>query len=1154
MMDLRELWSIKGLFFSIDEQEAPAGMCARVTVPSHRTSWESAAMVEIAGRIGLHLTDLPLPIFDHLFIFDQLDSAPTRGRPNLHLVIGYESEYLARVLGKRSEPLLTVRNELQEESGILYVSQDENQSLLVITGTSPKMTLHAARSLVTDHFVDVYSKGESLLFIPKEMNVLPQPSLQQGVKPLECYSLHTLFTTEGLYQQIEGEIHPTLDVSMRIRNSHLNLTIANVEMAASLAQSAGYVCFPLTTCMNEENGQRFLICWEAEEATNGQIEWEINEVEGKPALRIRAHPNQIVKEVREIINEYFSTNGMERDTWIQRFSALKSLNRDIYARAQLGMRAFTESRVRKVNHLIVPDNLSKPSEFWNRYLTEKGSQDFPFVLSVEEEKPIWTVHWEDSGELADIESYLLHTLPQFDSLGILNKNFSIEITTSVSGDSFIKWSVHFKRVLKEGWGIESDFIHRDANKSGLHWAMKEVLPFLKQENNLHTIEIQARAFQPKKKHLDLVHRFLQEMYPFDAILSEELSLPLERINLTLNDEPSAPMFQVIARGKQGSVLASFKWDGWAESCPYMMSQPGYGNVMIPFAGCRIYQKGAKEILASQSFKTNPYRFWLWYQGFVLPELVKQIGSHKGIPKFSRLECHVEMDALDIKIPHIEEVSSVLEALHEDIYFFTLHALHEHGKQAGDPGWDAPGAILPFMHKKCGMKPKAEIALYTMVTEPKAEIVYESGERKTIRMFPQETMNHVRITKLTKCRNELTFLFSGFDNHQLEKECGEWLASSEPGLNYTAGCVERLKEKSLDHDVFVNEDVEKWLQINKKKMHGKAFPIDFSFNGQWIWLVELYAKGITGETLSSFQKHCLYKPTFFLNARHHANEVSSTNAALQLIEKYAGRNELLKRINLVIVPLENVDGAALHAKMAAEHPFWKLHAARYNACGIEYAKYRFKPDAPFGEARVYPFVWQRWAPDVVLDDHGVPSHEWIQPFSGYNSPPRFPVSYWIPSSRMYTIWRELKEASPRQRDAYDSLRSFLTKRLEEDKRVANDNTMWLNTYRRWGNNFDDIRFPVELSHGSIAYTRESKANIDSHDLVERFSQWVTADLMTEVNDETVYDKELAACKHAHHVVHQAIIDWMKERKLNIQLRREHLENGTIRIGLERVRPL
>jgi hypothetical protein len=33
-------------------------------------------------------------------------------------------------------------------------------------------------------------------------------------------------------------------------------------------------------------------------------------------------------------------------------------------------------------------------------------------------------------------------------------------------------------------------------------------------------------------------------------------------------------------------------------------------------------------------------------------------------------------------------------------------------------------------------------------------------------------------------------------------------------------------------------------------------------------------------------------------------------------------------------------------------------------------------------------------DAMVDNHGVPSHEWCQPFAGYNSPPRFQVSYHV----------------------------------------------------------------------------------------------------------------------------------------------------------------
>ena len=48
------------------------------------------------------------------------------------------------------------------------------------------------------------------------------------------------------------------------------------------------------------------------------------------------------------------------------------------------------------------------------------------------------------------------------------------------------------------------------------------------------------------------------------------------------------------------------------------------------------------------------------------------------------------------------------------------------------------------------------------------------------------------------------------------------------------------------------------------------------------------------------------------------------------------------------------------------------------------------------------------PLLVLDAHGVPSHEWDQPFSGY-APGRF-RSYWIPRALVYAILPFVDEPS------------------------------------------------------------------------------------------------------------------------------------------------
>src|SRR5690606_23367303 len=118
-------------------------------------------------------------------------------------------------------------------------------------------------------------------------------------------------------------------------------------------------------------------------------------------------------------------------------------------------------------------------------------------------------------------------------------------------------------------------------------------------------------------------------------------------------------------------------------------------------------------------------------------------------------------------------------------------------------------------------------------------------------------------------------------------------------------------------------------------------------------------------------------------------------------------EIMNHINLVIIPCANPDGVELHHLMTKDNPEWKHHAARYNAVGLEFTDVRYK-ESVFGEANVVPKIMNRWAPDIVIDDHGIPSHEWTQPFAGYHIPPRFNMSFWIPNSFIYGIAQKLDE--------------------------------------------------------------------------------------------------------------------------------------------------
>ena len=184
-------------------------------------------------------------------------------------------------------------------------------------------------------------------------------------------------------------------------------------------------------------------------------------------------------------------------------------------------------------------------------------------------------------------------------------------------------------------------------------------------------------------------------------------------------------------------------------------------------------------------------------------------------------------------------------------------------------------------------------------------------------------------------------------------------------------------------------------------HLRAWQAGTSWQGRGIWALEAVLAG--GGGLVSVARTRLLKPTLLMNARHHANEVSSTNAALRLAWELAATSRgraALKRVNVAIVPLENADGVATLEELLPGCEGHKLHAARYNALGVEWYADYFLEQPRFPEARVKPLLWRRWLPLLVLDAHGVPSHEWDQPFSGY-APGRF-RAYWIPRAFIYAI--------------------------------------------------------------------------------------------------------------------------------------------------------
>ena len=105
---------------------------------------------------------------------------------------------------------------------------------------------------------------------------------------------------------------------------------------------------------------------------------------------------------------------------------------------------------------------------------------------------------------------------------------------------------------------------------------------------------------------------------------------------------------------------------------------------------------------------------------------------------------------------------------------------------------------------------------------------------------------------------------------------------------------------------IHEEVNMWL---KEQTRYKVVYPAHSYNGHAIPVIECYEP--TGELFESTLKMTLMKKTIFIEAGHHANEISSIPAILELVDSLALQfKDIYKEMNVVVIPLANPDGYKL----------------------------------------------------------------------------------------------------------------------------------------------------------------------------------------------------------------------------------------------------
>ncbi len=760
-----------------------------------------------------------------------------------------------------------------------------------------------------------------------------------------------------------------------------------------------------------------------------------------------------------------------------------------------------------------------------------------------------------------------------------------------------------------------------AYKQGFLWLTEQVIQELKGKG-IRAIRIKVASCQPdlskKYKFYTVPSRWLHELYPADEIFLRDLGIAKDAFHLELVDD-AKDIYSLEALDGSGRVVYRNAFSPKFVEREYLDKFPGWSRVQVTTGWITASIDGA--IAVDARIATDPERFWDYYQSKALPRIydyVMKTTDNKPLPDkqpFHRdLNIEVWMSEPDFRIGIDEEQVSSLESLHEDLYFVTLDFFDALGRTTVKRRLSSPGMIYPIIHpNRPGQRGQARI-LYAGNASPKARIEVSYKEKgvekpgkilRDLSKIDATAPIPLRMVALPDQVRELELQIEAKDDREAAR-AADALDNlgrlHDAGLYSTALSYAHVKGISVviglkdartrrlvkstgqsapsmilaahekparpivtwDHIISPAES-EEIIQKLSAFPEVKAYKAGHSYRGRDISVMEITVPQ-KGE-LVSIPKMTAYKPTIFITGRQHANEVSSTSHILRLAELLvtdASYQQILKKVNVILQPVENPDGAQMAYDLQKLTPNYMLHAGRYSALGTDVQSQVNQADPLLPEALVRGRLWRAWLPDIYLNPHGYPSHEWVQQFAGY-VPPGF-RSYLF-SRGWYTIISGLRDPRYAQfAEVTDALREAIVREVNRNPEVRAMNLRHQDRYRRWAFGFAPYVFNQEIyKDTSVNYsdpetgepsgnrratmgTGSARATMGSWPQVTYFNG------MTEAPDETAQGAWLDLVTRPGFGYLMASVKYLQEGKYEIQRIGEESGRDNVSLTTFRARPV
>jgi Zinc carboxypeptidase len=343
----------------------------------------------------------------------------------------------------------------------------------------------------------------------------------------------------------------------------------------------------------------------------------------------------------------------------------------------------------------------------------------------------------------------------------------------------------------------------------------------------------------------------------------------------------------------------------------------------------------------------------------------------------------------------------------------------------------------------------------------------------------------------------------------------------------------------------------------------------TYLGRNIWAADMTLP--TPSTLTSMPKATTLKATIIYSGRQHANEVSSTSHLLKLGEELvldANRRKSLEKVNVVLHPITNVDGAELAIDLAKISPHNMLHPAYHASLTADVTSAQNEEFPVYPESATRRLLWNAWLPDAFLNPHGYPTHEWVQPFSEYSAWITTRVgaetgrTNWVPRGWFTSLGYLGDDEHPDSRTVTYALREKIVGEMAKTPGVlelnAHENDRY-ERYQRWDAEsyqqpiYKGVRINMALKGQDAGGRGNTGANVGIGGLMVRYPEITYDDGYTEAPDETAYGDFLHLVASAGLAYDHAHLDYLTEGKLNVKRTQRDVVDG-VTWQVERKRPI